>query len=89
MKKSYEKPMIYAESFASIQHIAGNCDLSKLGDGTVPLANFSGPDVCSWVYGQVTFFSAISTAVPQCTTTPDPEYFCYNGYQEGFTIFGS
>ena len=52
MKKSYQKPALFAESFQLVEHIADGC---KIGDGAG--ANMGDPSVCVYTSGNISLFT--------------------------------
>lgn len=92
MKKSYQKPSIYVESYELAQSIAINCHLDLSQDSTLGRPTHAAPGVnnCGWDMGNVIFFVADSS----CTEEEDPTDFdwggiCYNAPQGATQIFAS
>lgn len=97
MKKSYQKPSIYVESYELAQSIAVNChlDLSQISSVGRPTHAAPGVNSCVWDMGNVSIF----TADVDCTIIEDPADFsgesqngtaiCYNAPQDAIQIFAS
>lgn len=93
MKRSYQKPRIYVESFELAQSIARNCDVDPSDASTVgrPTHNDPGVRNCGWDMGNNLIFFVAESA---CTKIEDPNDFywgsiCYNAPQGETQIFAS
>ena len=92
MKKTYTKPMLYAERFELVEHIA-SCNANK----SVTTVNYRDRYTCSYHDGDVTLFNE---GVKDCNSSYDTESFvsfdeyissfsnggyggCYNAFTDG------
>lgn len=96
MKKSYQKPSIYVESYELAQSIAVNChlDLSQVSSVGRPTHAAPGVNGCVWDMGNVSIFTDDSG----CSIVEDSDSFsygegpgaiCYNAPQNAIQIFAS
>ncbi len=90
MKKIYEKPMLYAESYELVEHVAGGCTLDGMSTATHRNA-----DSCGFrVNGESTVaFEKQSVCVgwfdPLFPDQPLDDIFCYNSFQDPAAMFAS
>ena len=90
MKKVYEKPMLYAESYELVEHVAGGCaldgmntpthrDLDSCGfrvNGSSGTIAFQDPDTCVGWWDE--FWNK-----------PIDDVFCYNTFLDTAAMFAS
>ncbi len=90
MKKIYEKPMLYAESYELVEHVAGNCALDGMNTPT-----HRDVDTCGF---RINGNSAIAFQKESvCTGWFDPlfpdqpldDIFCYNTFLDQAAMFAS
>lgn len=90
MKKAYNKPKVFVESFVLNQNIAFNCFVPWGGDPTLGKPNHSEKTSCGWDMGN---FIAWVDAENKCNLFIPPSEgvgaVCYNTPSGGNTIFGS
>lgn len=96
MKKTYQKPMLYAETFEMLEHIASNC---TLGDGvgySVTYRESGGTQPCAYTDNGTTIYLSNTEA---CLDSFDDRQWdsfdaylssmlgggqqCYNAFQSG------
>lgn len=66
MKKPYVKPMLFAESFELVEHIAGDCRVNDNFEG----AKFHNSGECRYDDGNISLFlSADHLCAPICSIT--------------------
>lgn len=90
MKKKYEKPQMYKESFEISEFIAGSCSVDVgFGDtGAASLCSYPDPDTG----GAFQLFNNPNTAGSPCTTewvSGNSDKGCYHIPQDGVGYFGS
>ena len=88
MKKEYQKPGMYVESFALSQSIAADC--GALHDSTLGHPTLTGKSVCGWDMGGTVVWSTEQTCKDLQIGVDVPwEGVCYNNPLGGNTIFNS
>lgn len=89
MKKAYNKPELFVESFQLTQSIASTCSV-EWGGNTLGKPGHNDQTSCGWDMGNMVMWTE---SVAQCTTKIDEatEAFglCYNTPNGGNSIFGS
>ena len=89
MKKAYNKPELYVESFQLTQSIAGTCS-AEWGGNTLGSPNHDSKSTCGWDMGNMVLWID-STTKCSMSLSEDSEFqgICYNTPSGGNTIFGS
>ena len=89
MKKAYNKPALYVESFQLNQSIASTCNV-EWGGNTLGKPGHSSKATCGWDMGNMIMWVDATTG---CDTPIDVDAdafgLCYNTPSGGNTIFGS
>lgn len=89
MKKAYNKPVLFVESFQLTQSIAGTCSVAA-GGNSLGSPNHDSKDTCGWDLGIMVLWVDSSTNCNKLLgTDADFEGLCYNTPSGGNTIFGS
>lgn len=92
MKKTYQKPAMYAESFRLTEHISSGCSPSPTGPQEPKYGNFNNSKDC--VYYLADGLTLFNTGSQDCLIPVDPGAGivenCYNlGFTEEFMPFSS
>ena len=75
MKKQYQKPVMFAEQFAVVEHVAGGCGYSIRQE----INYFDFVQTCVWdLDGLPVFTSANNSCVEQYDGTENIPYTCYD-----------
>ena len=93
MKKAYEKPMLLAESFALVEHVAAGC---KTGDGAN--ATYLDADACVYYSDDISVFTSSSCNLDWIDDDDDSinknnpstwsnllDSICYNAFVDGLS----
>ena len=78
MKKTYQKPLVFAEQFALYEHISTGCADTYKHSGE---ANFSGRSSCSFIASGLTLF--LSSSLDSGGNNPCSDFFD-DSYDESF-----
>ena len=90
MKKVYEKPMLYAESYELAEHVAGGCALDDMNQPTLRSLESCGFRA-NGKSGAIAFQSQ-STCVglwDDFWDKPIDDVFCYNSFLDTAAMFAS
>ncbi len=89
MKKAYNKPELYVESFQLSQSIASTCSVAA-GGNSLGSPSHDSKSTCGWDLGNMVLWVDSSTG---CNKSLDVDAdflgMCYNTPNGGNTIFGS
>ena len=88
MKKAYNKPELYVESFQLSQSIASACVAA--GGNSFGSPNHASKDTCGWSLVSMVLWVDSSTGCNKfLDVDADFQGICYNTPNDGNTIFGS
>ena len=90
MKKVYEKPMLYAESYELVEHVAGGCALDGMNSPTHRDLDHCGFRV-NGKSGAIAFQNAAVCEgwIDPFFGQPIDDVFCYNTFLDTAAMFAS
>lgn len=89
MKKIYEKPMLYAESYELVEHVAGGCGVDEMSTATLRSADQCGFKING---NSAVAFQTESICVGYWNDdfgAPPDDVFCYFAFQDTGLMFAS